>query len=117
LTENHVLLNMKDLKTYFFLDEGIVKAVDGADMEIKTCGTLGVVGESGCGKSVAARSIMQLVAKGGRIVNGEIWFHHQKCESGADRRLSREKELIDLATLNPEGAKIRSIRGAEISMV
>jgi oligopeptide/dipeptide ABC transporter ATP-binding protein len=117
LTDNNLLLKVMDLKTYFFLDEGIVKAVDGADMEIRKCSTLGVVGESGCGKSVAARSIMRIVAKGGRIVNGKIIFHHQFCESGTDRRLSTGEEVIDLVNLDPEGKKIRSIRGAEISMV
>jgi oligopeptide/dipeptide ABC transporter ATP-binding protein len=117
LSDNNQLLKMKDLKTYFFLDEGTVKAVDGADLEIKTCSTLGVVGESGCGKSVAARSIMQIIAKGGKIVNGEILFHHQLCGAGTDRRLSKKEEVIDLATLDPQGEKIRSIRGAEISMV
>jgi oligopeptide/dipeptide ABC transporter ATP-binding protein len=117
LNESTPLLRITDLKTYFFLDEGTVKAVDGADLEIKTCSTLGVVGESGCGKSVAARSIMQIVAKGGKIVNGEILFHHQLCESGTDRRLSRHEEVIDLAALDPQGEKIRSIRGAEVSMV
>jgi oligopeptide/dipeptide ABC transporter ATP-binding protein len=117
LSESNPLLRMKDLKTYFFLDEGTVKAVDGADLEIGTCSTLGVVGESGCGKSVAARSIMQIIAKGGRIVYGEILFHHQLCAAGTDRRLSEKEEVVDLAALNPQGEKIRSIRGAEISMV
>ncbi|MBN2084673.1 MAG: ABC transporter ATP-binding protein [Anaerolineales bacterium] len=117
MNESNPLLQIKDLKTYFFLDEGTVKAVDGADLELGTCSTLGVVGESGCGKSVAARSIMQIVAKGGRIVSGEILFHHQLCKPGTDRRLSEKEEVIDLAMLDPQGDKIRSIRGAEISMV
>jgi oligopeptide/dipeptide ABC transporter ATP-binding protein len=117
LTANDLLLKMTDLKTYFFLDEGTVKAVDGADLEVKKCSTLGVVGESGCGKSVAARSIMQIVAKGGKIVNGEIIFHHQLCEPGTNRRLSSEEELVDITALDPQSQKIRSIRGAEISMV
>jgi oligopeptide/dipeptide ABC transporter ATP-binding protein len=117
LTANDLLLKITDLKTYFFLDEGTVKAVDGADLEVKKCSTLGVVGESGCGKSVAARSIIQIVAKGGKIVNGEIIFHHQLCEPGTDRRLSREEEVVDITALNPHSQKIRSIRGAEISMV
>jgi len=117
LNDSNLLLQMRDLKTYFFLDEGTVKAVDGADLEIKSCSTLGVVGESGCGKSVAARSILRIVAKGGKIVDGEIFFHHQLCDPGTDRRLSKTEEVIDLATLDPQSDKIRSIRGAEISMV
>jgi oligopeptide/dipeptide ABC transporter ATP-binding protein len=117
LDDSNLLLQMKDLKTYFFLDEGIVKAVDGADLEIKTCSTLGVVGESGCGKSVAARSIMRIVAKGGKIVNGEIIFHKQLRDPGTGSRSSNMEDIIDLTTLDPNGHEMRSIRGAEISMV
>src|SRR5512143_2375313 len=108
---------MKDLKTYFFLDEGIVKAVDGADLEIKACSTLGVVGESGCGKSVAARSIIRIVAKGGKIVNGTIDFHQRLRDPETGNRSANLVDVIDLTTLNPYGDKMRSIRGAEISMV
>ncbi len=117
MNDRNALLQMKDLKTYFFLDEGTVKAVDGADLEIKTCSTLGVVGESGCGKSVAARSIMRIVAKGGKIVNGEIIFHQQLRDPETGSRSSDLVDIIDLATLDPQSDKIRSIRGAEISMV
>jgi len=56
-----LLLQVKDLKTYFYTDDGIVKAVDGIDFTIKKGETLGMVGESGCGKSVSALSILQLV--------------------------------------------------------
>ncbi len=114
---NNLLLEMKDLRTYFFLDEGIVKAVDGANLEIGTRKTLGVVGESGCGKSVAARSIMRIVAKGGKIVNGEIIFHQRLRDLDTDNRSGNMMDVIDLAALNPYGDKMRSIRGAEISMV
>ena len=61
--------SVRDLKTYFFPDEGTVKAVDGADLRPSTAGkTLGIVGESGCGKSVTARSILRIVERPGRIV-------------------------------------------------
>jgi oligopeptide/dipeptide ABC transporter ATP-binding protein len=110
----NVLLEVKDLKTYFFLDEGTARAVDGVDMSIQRGHTLGVVGESGCGKSVTARSILRIVPKPGRIVEGEITFHRILSGNGGDSTLTEEVKLTDL---NPRGAEIRSIRGAEIALV
>jgi len=66
------LLSVRDLKTYYFQDEGTVRAVDGATFEVHVGRTLGVVGESGCGKSVTAKSILRLVEKNGQIVEGAI---------------------------------------------
>ena len=68
------LLEVRNLKTYFFTDDGVVKAVDGVGFEVKPGEILGLVGESGCGKSVTSFSVMQLVDDPGRIVNGEIYF-------------------------------------------
>ena len=68
------LLEVKDLKTYFYTDEGVVKSVDGVSFSVDKGETLGVVGESGCGKSITSMSIMQLIGKPGKIVNGEIDF-------------------------------------------
>ncbi len=101
---NEILLEVKNLRTYFFLDEGTVKSVDGASFDIYRGQTLGVVGESGCGKSVTARSILRIVDPPGRIVGGEILYH-------------RDHQVVDLARLDPRGDLIRSIRGAEIAMV
>jgi peptide/nickel transport system ATP-binding protein len=93
------LLDVKNLKTYFFTDEGVVRAVDGVDLYINQGETLGVVGESGCGKSVTALSIMKLIPQPpGRIVDGEMNYN------GVN--------LVDL----PPG-RMRRIRGKEISMV
>lgn len=92
------VLHVKDLKTQFFTERGVVKAVDAVSLKLMKSLTLGVVGESGCGKSVTALSIMRLIQPPGRIVGGEIWF---------DGR--------DLLTLSEEA--IRSIRGKEISMI
>ncbi|MGE5263805.1 MAG: ATP-binding cassette domain-containing protein, partial [Acidobacteriota bacterium] len=66
------LLSVRHLKTYFFQDEGTVKAVDGATFDVYPGQTLGIVGESGCGKSVTAQSILRIVDQPGRIVEGEI---------------------------------------------
>jgi oligopeptide/dipeptide ABC transporter ATP-binding protein len=95
---NDVLLEVKGLRTHFFTEDGVVKAVDGASYTIHKGKTLAVVGESGCGKSVTALSIMRLVSAPGRIVEGEIRF--------------LGKDLVTLA--EPE---MRKIRGHEISMI
>jgi peptide/nickel transport system ATP-binding protein len=113
MAQNELLLEIKNLKTYFFLDEGTVRAVDGADFEVKRGKTLGVVGESGCGKSVTARSILRIVPNPGKITEGQILFHRTPSTNGS----SAVAETIDLATLDPQGDEIRDIRGGEISMV
>jgi oligopeptide/dipeptide ABC transporter ATP-binding protein len=100
-----VFLEVKGLKTHFFTDEGVVKAVDGADFQIQRGGTVCLVGESGCGKSVTARSILQIVKKPGRIVTGQILMHRS------------DGEVVDLAKLNPRSRTMRAIRGKEIAMI
>ena len=69
------LLEVRDLHTHFFTKAGVVKAVDGVDITIPAGKTVGLVGESGCGKSMTAMSIMGLIANPGKIVQGEILFH------------------------------------------
>jgi len=99
------LLDVRDLKTYFYTEDGVVRAVDGVTFSIEPEKTLGVVGESGCGKSVTARAIMGLVkSPPGRIESGEILFQ-------------RDGRIIDLAKLNPKGEEMRRIRGNEIAMI
>ncbi len=71
------LLSVRNLKTYFSQDEGTVKAVDGVSFDMMPGATLGIVGESGCGKSVTARSILGIVDRPGRIMGGEIRFRRQ----------------------------------------
>src|SRR5205823_13675580 len=68
------VLSVRGLKTYFHQDEGLTRAVDGVSFDIHTGKTLGIVGESGCGKSVTARSILRIVERPGRIVGGEILY-------------------------------------------
>jgi len=105
ILKEDVVLRVNGLKTYFKLDEGILKAVDGVDFEVRKNTIMGVIGESGCGKSVTSHSIMRTVQPPGRIVEGNIYY----------RKLSGE--VVDLTTLKPNGAQMRSIRGREISMV
>ena len=104
------LLSVRNLKTYFSQDEGTVKAVDGVNLELYPGATLGVVGESGCGKSVTARSILRIVDRPGRIVDGEIHFR-RPAAGGASG------SMVDLARLAANGPEMRSIRGAEIALI
>ena len=93
------LLQVKDLRTHFFTDEGVVRAVDGISYDVEEGETMGLVGESGCGKSVSALSILRLIpSPPGKIVGGEVWF---------DGR--------DLLKVNEE--EIRHVRGNRIAMI
>jgi oligopeptide/dipeptide ABC transporter ATP-binding protein len=96
---------VRGLKTQFETEEGLIRAVDGVDFDLYSGETLGIVGESGCGKSVTALSVMQLVQRPrGRIAGGRI-------------ELYRNGVATDIATLDPQGAGMRSIRGREIAMI
>jgi peptide/nickel transport system ATP-binding protein len=106
------LLSVRDLKTYFMQDEGTVKAVDGVSFDLYPGATLGIVGESGCGKSVTARSILGIVDRPGRIVDGEIHFRRQAAYTAAE-----SGTVVDLAKLPTNGPEIRAIRGAEIALI
>jgi oligopeptide/dipeptide ABC transporter ATP-binding protein len=103
-----ILLDVRGLKTHFFTDEGVVRAVDGVDFTVKRGQTVCLVGESGCGKSVTALSILQLVGRPGQIVDGSMLLH---------RSMGDDIDVTDLAKLNPRGKAIREIRGKEISMI
>ena len=103
-----VLLEVQGLTTHFPLDEGLVRAVEGVSFVLRQGETLGVVGESGCGKSVMARSIMRIVPSPGQIVGGRITYFRP---SGMGR------EAIELTALDPKGNELRNIRGMEISMI
>ena len=104
------LLEVSDLKTHFFLDEGVVRAVDGVSFSINPGVVLGVVGESGCGKSVLARSIMRIVRPPGHTIDGSIVY---------DRGLRRGQsgDYVELTGMDIDGEEIREIRGGEITMI
>ena len=106
-TSNPTILNIKNLKTYFFLEKSTVRALDGIDLNLKRSSTLGVVGESGCGKSIMAMSVMRLIqTPPGKIVEGEINLYRKNSNTA-----------IDIAQLDSRGAEMRSIRGGEIAIV
>jgi oligopeptide/dipeptide ABC transporter ATP-binding protein len=101
------LVRVEDLKTYFYTMDGVVRAVDGVSLEIRPGETLGLVGESGCGKSVTSLSILRLLPKKiSRIVGGQILY---------DRGDGRPP--LDLTTVDPNGDLIRDIRGNEMAMI
>ncbi|MBN1889583.1 MAG: ABC transporter ATP-binding protein, partial [Thermoflexales bacterium] len=100
------LVRIEELKTYFRTLDGTVRAVDGVSLDIKPGEALGLVGESGCGKSVTAFSILRLLPKTSRIAQGKILFDRGAGEAP-----------IDLATVDPNGDLIRSIRGNDIAMI
>ena len=99
------LLSVRGLKVVFGLDEGSVRAVDGVSFDVMPGQVVGIVGESGCGKSVTTKAMLQLVDPPGRIAAGEMLF----------RRAGGE--AVDLARLDPRGREIREIRGAEIALI
>ena len=99
------ILSVRDLRTWFHQDEGIVRAVDGASFDLEPGRTLGIVGELGCGKSVTARSILRIVERPGRVEGGQILLRR------ADGR------VVDLAKLDGQGRAMRAIRGGEIGYV
>ena len=104
MTQPPLLLTVKNLATHFFSQEGILEAVDGVSFDIYAGEALGIAGESGCGKSVTAQSILRIVPKNGKIVSGEI-------------SLFQNGESVDLVQLDDRGKEIRQIRGGEIAMV
>jgi len=101
---NENIIEIKDLKAYFTLPEGELKAVDGVTFNIKKGKVLGVIGESGSGKSVTAQSILRIIPNPGRIVSGSIILNNG---SGP----------VDIKGLKDNGSRIRSIRGKIISMI
>ena len=105
MDNNSPLIEIKNLKVNFFLDEGTVEALRGINLNIPRHHTLGIVGESGCGKSVLSQAILRIIPNPGQIIEGEILYHRSN------------GDLIDLVGLNNRSKEIRSIRGSEISII
>ena len=101
---NDLALSVKDLKTYFYTNNRCNKAVNGVSFDIKKGKTLGIVGESGCGKSVTASTIMQLLPRLSRIEEGSVTYYSENSEVRIDQ-------------LERDGAQMRAIRGEEIAMI
>ena len=91
--KNDVIISVKDLKTFFYTNNRCNKAVNGVSFEIKKGKTLCVVGESGCGKSVTASSIMQLLPKLSRIESGEITYHSDEGDIRIDKLKRNGKQM------------------------
>jgi peptide/nickel transport system ATP-binding protein len=107
------LLKVEDLKAYFFMDEGTVRAVDGVSFDVYPGKVVGIVGESGCGKSVTMKAILKILEPSARIVSGKVTLR---------RRLNSldpnsQEELIELTSLHPNSREIRRIRGSEIALI
>lgn len=99
------ILEVQNLQTHFFTDDGVVQAVDGVDFNVYPGRTLCILGESGCGKSITARSILQIVDHPGKIVGGSIIFRNE------------QGRTVDIAKTSPRSKAIRDIRGDSISMI
>ena len=102
------LLSVRNLKTYFDLDEGQVKAVDGVSFDVKPGQVVGIVGESGCGKSVTIKSVLRIIQPPGRLVDGEILFNPHNGSGG---------DPIDLAKFSTNSKQMRNIRGKDIALI
>ena len=123
------LVEVENLHVHFKLNEGMVKAVNGVNFTIPAGKTLGVVGESGCGKSVTARAIMRIVRTPGRIVEGKVLYHRRdpsgvglpngygNSQDSGESNSELGRTTIDLTSLDPKGKEIRSIRGNDIAMI
>jgi len=103
------LLSIRDLKVHFFLDEGIVKAVDGISLDVNPGQVFGIVGESGCGKSVTMKALLRIVEPPGKVVGGKMLL----------RRTAKDgsTEIVDLAELDARGAEMREVRGGQIALI
>ena len=110
--DSDVILRVENIQTHFVTDSGVVKALDGVDLTVKRGKVLGIVGESGCGKSVTAQCILNMVPNPGRVVGGKITYYPQFDGNG-----SGLTEEVEITQLDPRGRRMRSIRGNEIAMI
>ena len=104
-SENEWLLDVRNLHVRFFQDEGTVHAVNGVDIRVRPGEAIGIVGESGCGKTVTSYAVLNILPASGKITAGEV---HYRTESG---------DIVDLSKLSPKGSEIRALRGGDIAMI
>ncbi len=113
MSENDILIEVKDLRVEFDVRSGVIKAVDGLSLDIYRGLTMGVIGESGCGKSMTARAILQMIPKPGKITHGEVLYYRRKKHNGK----TDMTDVVNISRLDPDGNTIREIRGGEIGMI
>ena len=104
-SEEAIRLSIKNLKTFFFLDEGLLKAVNGVSFDLRKREVIGIIGESGCGKSVLVRSLINIIRKPGYIISGDI------------KLIQEDGNEINISKLRPTDRTLRKIRGREISII
>ncbi len=119
-----VVLDVRDLKTYFFTYDGVVRALDGVNLTARRGETTGVVGETGCGKSVTAFSIVRLISEPGRVMSGEVRYRGADLLWGLRReaRFRRKKGgrvrvLLNFRRVRQATERMSAIRGRKISMI
>lgn len=108
---NDIILRVKDLHAHFFTESGVIRALSGVDFTVKRGEVLGIVGESGCGKSVTAQCIMNMLPSRGKIMRGDVTYYRRDQANGA------QVEEINIMQLNSRGRQMRAIRGNEIAMI
>jgi len=108
--KQNTILQVENLHTHFFTESGTIRALRGVDFSVERGKVLGIVGESGCGKSVTAQCIMNMLPGNGRMVDGKITYYRQDS-------ISNQTEAIDITSLQPRGKAMRAIRGNEIAMI
>ena len=110
---NDPILRIRDLHVHFHTEAGVIRALSGVDVDVGRGQVVGLVGESGCGKSVTAQCVMHILPKPGRIVQGEIVYYRSKaCDHS-----STQVEEVPITGLDPRGKAMRDIRGNEIAMI
>src|SRR5690625_3268275 len=99
--DDDAVLRIEGLKTHFLTNEGVIRAVDGIDLAVPKGKTVCVVGESGCGKSITARSVLRLIERPGEIVEGSINWR------------TADNTWTDITALNPKSGELKRLRGGE----
>ena len=112
---NEMLLEVKDLRTYFHMPNGtVIKAVEGVNFTLKKGKVLGIIGESGSGKSVTSRAIMQIVDRPGRVESGEVIFKGEDLLKKSEREMARLRQLYLPARYKEEATEADAREAKEL---